>query len=180
MKSYQWCPLTILPNFKATFGLWQMWRRDSEFRGCMSMRWIIKKMQVVVTATQGFSSAAEAVSFHIRHTGSILPHCPWSKVTQKWQTCFLLPLGIGIQSKSSTFQKQSPASQAFAVIPLFYGFLPPDNIQQNELRATGMWGRVQHKIKQGTDDRDALLLPKQVNAGVSLAWPALCEACTAS
>lgn len=43
---------------------------DDEFRGWASMRRTIKKMQVVVMATQGFSSAAEAVSFPARRTGS--------------------------------------------------------------------------------------------------------------
>lgn len=43
---------------------------DDEFRGWASMRRTFKKMQVVVMATQGFSSVAKAVSFPARRTGS--------------------------------------------------------------------------------------------------------------
>lgn len=97
---------------------------------CKHLRCTVKKMQVVVMATQGFGSAAEEWVFPPDIQVVILPRLPWSKATYKGQTCFLPPLGTGIQGKSSTFQKHSPAALVLAdIIPLCYGFPPPDNIQ---------------------------------------------------
>lgn len=53
------------------------------------MRRTIKKMQVVVMATQGFSSAAEAVSFPARRTGSYFT--PLSLVQSDIQVTDMLP-----------------------------------------------------------------------------------------
>lgn len=83
-------------------------------------------MQVVVMATQGFSSAAEATSSHVKRTGSVLPHFPWSKVTL--QVTDMLPAATWNRHMRQIID--FPAARAFAVTPLFYGFLSPDNVQQ--------------------------------------------------
>lgn len=79
-------------------------------------------MQVAVMATQGFSSAAEAVSSHVKRKGSILPHFPWSKVTD------MLPAATWNRHTRQIID--FPVARVFAVTPVFYGFLSLDNIQQ--------------------------------------------------
>jgi hypothetical protein len=54
----------------------------------------------------------------------------------------LLPFEQAYKANHLLSRNKVQLHRAFAVIPLFYHFPPPNNIQQNELRVIGVWGRA--------------------------------------
>lgn len=102
---------------------------DNEFRGWASMRRTIKKMQVVVMATQGFSSAAEAVSFPARRTGSYFT--PLSLVQSNIQVTDMLPAATWNRHtrQITNFPETKSSCPCACCRPLCYSFPPPDIVQ---------------------------------------------------
>lgn len=160
-----------------------MWRRERVSSGLLpSWRWIIKKSKLLSWLFRFIVQLLRRCEVFLSgiHVAIYPPSLsPKQHTSNRHASCCHWEQAYKANHVLSRNKVQ--LHTAFVVIPLFYHFPQPNNIQQNELIVIGVWGRVKKPNKQkDTDGRDTILLQKQVNAEPSLACQALCEACTAS
>lgn len=149
-KSYLWCSPTFLPMFKSIL-VWG-WcgektgssglcdHGDEQSRKCKLLSWLFRVLVQLLRRWEVFTSDVQVAFYPTlldpkRHTRNRHASCCHSE--QAWNANHLLS------------RNKVQLHRAFVVIPLFYRFPPPDNIQQNELRVIGVWGRAKQNKTKG-------------------------------